>query len=242
MKSAKYLVSLLLLSLGLNTAYADTFAYHVGSGVWNAEPSGDFRYQGDTIDLNSDLHLKEEQQTYTYAYVEHPFPVIPNIKISQSTMAFEGAGPFTKSFGGYTYAGNVTTKMVLDHSEVTLYYQLLDNIINIDLGLTAKKFDGKVEVTDGTNIRTTNIDQTIPMIYGAAAIELGNFAISVEANYLELDNNLISDMTTKIAYTTAYFIGVEAGIRTVQVTLDDLDSNYSSMEYTGAFANLYAHF
>ena len=252
MNKHKTLIAITALSAGLffQTASADTLGFRVGGGVWQPDASGTFRHGGGNIDLKNDLYLKDgEDQSYVYALFEHPLPIIPNIKISQTALTFDGTGDVATSytFGGTTYnvSDPVTTKMVLDHSDTTLYYSLLDNWFHLDLGLTAKKFDGKVSVTTGGLTETTNIDKTIPLLYAAAGIELpfiNNLFFGVEANVLSVGDHSISDITAKISYTTEYFVGFEAGVRTFAVELDNLNGNTSNMEFTGSFANLYIHF
>ena len=53
--------------------------------------------------------------------------------------------------------------------------------------------------------------------------------------------NTISDITTKISYTTDYMLGVEAGVRTQEIKVD-VDSVKSSMKFSGAFVGVYFKF
>lgn len=252
MRVKKILVCSLALSLGLlfQTANADTLGFRIGGGIWQPDASGTFRRGGtENIDLKNDLYLKDgEDQNYVYALLEHPIPLIPNIKLSQTALSFDGAGSAGGyDFGGTNFSGAVTTKMVLDHTDTTLYYSLLDNWFHFDLGITAKKFDGNLSVTrtsDGLT-ETTNINKTIPLLYAAAGFELpfiNNLFFGVEGSVLSVGDHTISDITAKIAYTTDYFVGFEAGVRTFTMELDNLNGNTSNMEFTGSFANLYIHF
>ena len=137
--------------------------------------------------------------------------------------------------------------MVLDHSDVTAYWSLLDNWLNLDLGVTARVFDGKLSITDtvSSNTFTSNIDQTVPMLYGAVGLEIpfiSDLFFGVEVNMIEYNGSTIKDHVIKFSYTTGYFIGIEAGVRTFTVELDDVNSNFADMEFTGSFANLFVHF
>lgn len=249
----RYLLSILLLSAGLiaQTATADTLGFRAGTGIWQPDSSGTFRHgaSGTDIDLKDDLYLKDEDQQYTYALLEHPIPLIPNVKISQTTLSSEGTGTVTTpyTFGGTTYAAStpVTTEMVLDHSDITAYWRLLDNWLNFDLGITARKFDGKASVTSGGLTEQTNIDKTIPMVYTSIGIDLpfvDDLFFGVESNIISIDGHTISDITTKVSYTTSYLVGFEVGYRAFAIKLDELNGNSSDMEFTGSFANLYIHF
>ena len=235
--------------MGISLANADTLGFRAGGGIWQPDASGTFRHGGGNIDLKNDLYVKDgEDQNYVYAFFEHPIPLIPNIRINQTSLAFDGtgtAGGYT--FGSTTFSSAVTTKMVLDHTDTTIYYSLLDNWFNLDIGITAKQFAGKVSVTrtsDGYT-ETTNLDKTIPLLYVAAGIELpfiNNLFIGIESNALSVGDHTIQDIVTKISYTTDYFLGFEVGVRTFSMELDNLNGNSSNMEFTGSFANLYLHF
>jgi len=240
---------LVFLLLGLaSPVNADFVGLKAGGGIWDFEPSGTFRYLGGDIDLKEDLKLKDEQGTFTFIAIEHPIPLIPNIKISKTNLATTGGGTLTVAydFAGTTYSvsDTVETELDLSHSDVTLYYQFLDNIISFDLGLTGKTFDGKASVTRAGVTNSTLIDDTIPMLYAAVGLTIPviDIYLGVEGSALSIGDNSISDVTAKISYESDYAVGIEAGVRTISIELDDLDSNYSNMEFSGAFANLFLHF
>lgn len=249
MNTKRILIGTIALSAGLffQTVNADTLGFRAGTGIWQPDASGTFQHGGGNIDLKNDLYLKDgTDQNYIYAFFEHPIPLIPNIKISQTALSFDGAGTAGGyQFGATTYSTAVTTQMVLDHTDTTIYYSLLDNWFHLDLGLTAKTFDGKLSVTDGTTTETTNIDKTIPLLYAAAGVELpfiNNLFFGVEASVLSIGDHTVQDIMAKVSYTTDYWIGFDVGVRTFTMELDKLNGNSSNMEFTGSFANLYIHF
>lgn len=244
MMTLKKIFAAVLLSLSsISMVSADTLGLRVGGGVWKPDVGGTFQYNGDAIDLQNDLFLAgDKNQDYVYALFEHPIPLIPNIKVSQTSLTFDGSGTAGGyQFGGTTYSAAVITKMVLDHTDATIYYSLLDNWFHLDLGLTAKQFNGSVAV----NGNTTNIDKMIPLLYVAAGIELpfiNNLFFGVESNALSVGDHTIQDVIAKVSYTTDYFLGFEVGVRTFTVELDNLGGNTSNMEFEGSFANVYIHF
>lgn len=245
----KILTALLITLCSFSMASADTLGFRVGGGIWQPDAEGKFRQgSGSNIDLDSNLKLKDgEDQNYVYAVLEHPLPLIPNFKVANTTLSFNGTGdsPTSFTYGGTTFTTNLTSKLVLDHSDVTAYYQFLDNWLNFDLGLTARSFAGELTVTNGTDTYTSNIDQTVPMLYGALGISmpfLSGLYAGIEVNYIEYDGSMIKDHIAKISYTTSYLVGIEVGVRTFTIELDNVNNNYSEMEFTGSYASLYIHF
>jgi len=244
----KFLIGLLMISLS-STAFADFIGLKVGGGIWDYEISGSIR-NGSVIDvdLKDDLKLQDDQDTYAFVYIEHPVPLIPNVKISRTGLATEGSGTLTAdfSYGGVNYSASqsIVTEMVLDHQDVTLYYEILDNYVSLDIGLTGKMFDGEVSITRGGTKTTSELTGTLPMLYAAVSVELplSGLTFGVEGNFIGIGDSEITDYIAKVSYETSYAIGFEAGIRSITVKLDDLDATYSNMEFSGPFANLFIHF
>lgn len=251
MNAKKLISGLLLLSLGIvsQTASADFIGIKVGGGIWDYEVSGKIRYlTAADVDLKNDLKLQDEKDSYSFIIIEHPVPLIPNVKVSKSGLATAGSGTLTANFtyGGETYSASesITTELVLDHQDVTLYYELLDNVVTLDVGLTAKMVDGKITITRSGVPTTTPIEGTIPMLYGAVGISFPatGIYVGVEGSALKIGDSEISDYTAKISYETSYLLGIEGGVRTMTVKLDDFDNSSSNMEFSGPFVNLFLHF
>ncbi|MDH5181489.1 MAG: TIGR04219 family outer membrane beta-barrel protein [Gammaproteobacteria bacterium] len=251
MNSKKLTSCFFALSLGLfaQTASADFIGIKVGGGIWDHDVSGTVRYIDlVNVDLKNDLKLADEQDTFVYAVFEHPVPLIPNVKVSKSGLSTSGSGvvstPF--SYGGTTYnvSESISSKLVLDHQDVTAYFQILDNIVSLDIGITAKMLDGYVSITRSGVTSRNVISGTIPMIYGAVGvtIPLSGIYVGVEGSSLNIGDNEISDITAKVVYKSALPFGIEGGIRDVSIKLDGLDAVTASMTFSGPFINLFLHF
>ena len=66
--------------------------------------------------------------------------------------------------------------------------------------------------------------------------------ISGELNYISYSGNTLSDMTAKVAYTTSFLVGVEAGYRKQTITLDDVDNSNADITFDGLFVGAYLKF
>lgn len=185
------LVALLPLS-----AIADTiFGFKVGAGTWNHDPSGNVTVSGaggigTSADLKNDLALSDDDEAYAYFSLEHPVPLVPNIKIVKTALTSSGSGNVTTSFdyNGTTYniSDPVTTTLQLDQTDFILYYEVLDNVVSLDVGLNAKYVDGKATV----NGDTITFDGYVPMLYAAVELVLpADLTVGVEASMLEIDDS-----------------------------------------------------
>jgi outer membrane protein len=237
-----------ILATGAMSAHADLLSLEVATGQWDHEASGQFQYivngSGDELDLDRDFGLEDEKEGYTYAIIRHAVPVIPNVKVMTTSLSHEGSNNnFNFDFGDQTYTGAVDTKLVLDHTDVTAFWNLLDTGVTFDLGLTARQLDGEATVDDGTTRTTTTVDGTIPMLYAGLAVSpIDNLRFSFEANYIGAGDSSYTDTIAKVSYHTSFMLGIEAGVRTMSLELDDLDDNFADMEFSGSFVGVSVKF
>ena len=154
----KALASAALIGLGLglaNVTHADTLlGLYVGGGSIDYDLSGEVKdleqNNANDLDLEDDLGLEGESGSYFYVALEHGIPVVPNFRFAYSDIT-ESATNTTETvidFGGETFPVDSRIKTDLDfsHYDLTMYYELLDNWVNLDLGLTVRKLDGQLEV------------------------------------------------------------------------------------------------
>jgi hypothetical protein len=82
MKTLRKIVALAMLLTPVITpitAFADFVSLSIGAGSWQAEPEGNI---GRTdIDLSSTLNLKQQTNQFAYIALEHPVPLLPNIRL-----------------------------------------------------------------------------------------------------------------------------------------------------------------
>jgi outer membrane protein len=242
----KFLFSTLILLLPL-TSMADTvFGLKIGGGSWNHTPTGTITSSvggvGSSADLKDDLKLGSKSEGYAYISIEHPIPLIPNIKISQTTLTSSGSGSVTTAFNfnGSTYSAStaVATQLELSQSDVILYYELLDNVLSFDIGLDAKTITGKAVV----NTQSSTFSATVPLFYLAAEIALpANFAIGAEVSTISLSGNAINDVIAKVSYTTDFLLGVEVGVRNQSYKVD-VDNVKADIGFNGVFAGVFFKF
>jgi len=248
----KLLLGAFVALLPLTGFTATVFGFQAGAGTWAHDPSGDITASvngaGTSADLKNDLQLGEKTEGYAYFVVEHPVPLIPNLKFVNTKLSSSGSGTAntTFSFNGQSFntTNPLATSLTLDQTDAILYYEILDNdLVSFDIGLTAKAISGKASVDDNINpLQTASFSATIPMLYVAAEIGLpAGFTLAAEMSNISAGNNTISDITTKVTYTTDFMLGVEAGIRSQNYTID-VDSVKASMKFSGLFMGVYFKF
>ncbi len=231
-------------------AWADTAGVYLGTGTWSQDPNGDLRYQGDEIDVDDDLNLGSERQGYAWLALEHPVPLLPNIRLSGVNVQTQGRGSVTTSFdfGGQTFnvSEDIDSDVRLDQRDATLYYEILDNVVSIDLGLNIKYIDGDARIRSLTTATEASaaFNAYLPMAYGRLAADLPFTGLSagIEGSAVSYDGNHLVDYTLRAAYESKYRIGLEAGYRRQQLKLDDVDEVFTDLGIEGVFVGVFAHF
>lgn len=229
--------------LPMTSMAADVFGFQAGIGNWTHTPSGnitsDIGGANTTADLKNGLLLSKKTEGYSYFVIEHPIPLVPNLKYVNTKLTSSGSGNVVTTFGTYTSGTSVTTSFDLSQTDTILYYEILDNdLVSFDLGLNAKMVDGKAVV----NSDTATFSGTVPMLYGAVEIGLpAGFALAAEISTISAGGNTISDTTAKVTYTTDFNLGIEAGVRTMSVKID-IDDVKSSMDFSGMFIGAFLKF
>lgn len=227
-------------------AAADTIlGVYAGAGQWQGEYSGN---AGDpSIDVKS-LGMDEEDNNYYYIALEHPVPVIPNIKLQKTDITSEQTAVIDQTFtiDGTTFTAGteVASDFDLSHMDIVLYYELLDNWVNLDVGLNIRKFDGHVTAVSEFTSESVDLDEAIPMIYAKAQFDLPltGFSLGLEGNAINYEDNRLTDYSAKLQYMfdSVLDVGLEVGYREMSLEIDE--DVTADVQLKGPYAALLFHF
>lgn len=239
-----------LIALGsASMAQADTvLGVYAGVGSWNTQYSGEVGSPSVTL---QELGVKSKNNTYVYVALEHPVPLVPNVLLERVSVSAEQTATLTKGFTLDGVAFNagvpVASQLDLSHTSATFYYEILDNWVNLDLGLTLRQYDGLVSVKAvgaGLN-KSVDINQVLPLAYGKAQFDLpfSGLSVGLQGNYISYSDSKLADYSAKVSYVLEgpMDIGVEAGYRQTQLTIDESDLK-GDLDLKGPYAALIAHF
>lgn len=245
MKARSKFLPVATLALLLSTpVQADFVGFSIGASYWEPELSGDISSAGDPdIDLSDDLGLDDPSESTLVVILEHPVPFLPNLRYQGIELDSSGRETLSAviTFDGETYSGGETVRSKLDlsHDDLVLYYEVLDNWVNLDIGLDLKRFDGEASIVGSTTSSSIDIDETIPLLYLSARFDLpfSGFYVGADISTFSIDDNSVDDTTLKLGYESKIGFGIEGGIKTFSVELDDADDLDTDLEYDGAFIN-----
>lgn len=228
---------------------ADTLlGAYVGAQAWNMGVEGGFSNEGSSL---TDFTFDDKTNGSFYVALEHPVPIIPNIKISRTMLDTTGvttlATPFVFANELYDANTNLNTEFEMTATDFILYYEILDNdLVSIDVGINGKYVDGTILVSEATGNRMTSEDFSGVIPMGYAKIELGlpftGLGLYAEGSFLAIDDNTASDFQAAVTYsfveTLALDMTLQAGYRAMTIELEDVDNLYSNLEFSGVFVGL----
>lgn len=199
--------SCLLLS-NLNAGVA--LDVEVGAGTWLSKSSGNINYEGGDIDLEKNLGLGDSNNTYFYADINHFIPIIPNIRLERQELKTDGSKVTNVTFGGKNFsAGETKTDVDLTQNDLTLYWGIpglniaTAGILNIDLGLNVKQYDGFVQLKNDTvnQNEKVDLDFIVPMGYLAVKIDPPFMPVTLSAStkMISYEGSSLSDSIVKLS-------------------------------------------
>lgn len=223
------------------------FSVYAGAGGWATEVSGDL---GGTSTDVEDLGIDDETNNYFYVAFEHWVPVIPNVRLEQSSISTSGAGSISTRFdfadAEFLSSNEVETEIDITMLDAVLYYE----IAMFDIGLTFRQFDVEVEATGtvdsgeaGLQVITESkdVDGVLPMLYVQTKIDLPftGFYVTGSGNYISYDDKSVTDFRAALGYgielSIVAEIGLELGFRSFAIDLGDEDDFEGDISFSGAY-------
>ena len=251
MKRSLILACVLASFAGTQVA-ADTIAgVYAGAQGWRSGVAGGFSNDSTITNFNFD----DKTNSSFYVALEHPLPLVPNIKLARTTLNSTGDTTLSTDFSYgdrlFTAQSQITTDVDFTSTDVILYYEVLDNdLVSIDLGLTGKYLDGTILVVEPASNTTGSQDLSVvvPLLYSRVALGLPftGWGVYAEGNYLAVGSNSLSDYQVAVTYSfiesLALDLTLQVGYRDFSVDIEDVDDTFADIGFDGVFAGVELHF
>jgi outer membrane protein len=213
------------LILAAPLAHADVVGLGASVSYWDSDLSGNASSGNNRVDVNNELQMEDDGNANASIYLEHPVPVLPNVRLAYTLVQQSGNGTLTSPYDGLSAGAQVRSDLDLEQLDLTLYYEILDNWVNLDLGLTVRDFSGELLVQDTTNVAQlsrTEADAVLPMGYIAARFDLPltGVAVGAEGNFISFDGDSMRDFNVYGQYSIS-LLQLRAGYRQIAVDYED---------------------
>ena len=248
----KLLLASLLTSAAL---YADMSGGEISVGMYSHSPSGYASYTGlglgTSADLEDTLHWQSNENIFLKTYLEHPAPMFPNVKLAYTQLSHEGQG----EVGDFTWGGihipslgTIENSLDISKYDLTLYYELLDNWVETDVGLTLGYIDGNIAVTalagwdpmlSVSHTESTDFSLFMPTLYGKVRLNVPNTDLNLqfEGDVFSYSDTTYYNYELSARYTFSMGLGIEAGYKAQHLDSNDLaDGLVVDMDFDGPYA------
>lgn len=218
-----------------STAHADTlYGLYADANYWQTNIQ-------DKID-GTDRDYKDKGQTMFSASLEHPIPLVPNVRLRHTSL-------------NGTLESNSNNEIKATTTDAIAYYELLDNVVSVDVGLGAKRIEGDITQSGESRL---NLNKTLPMAYASAGAKLPFTGLSVKAEVgVGVGTNVKStDAQAELKYdfvdTALADVGIKAGYRIMNIKYEEMTNEYIGsifgsqvpyqMDFKGPYVGLEVHF
>jgi len=219
----------LLGAFSFTSAQAATLVgFKVGGDYWQADTSGTIGGNGQP---QQDYNYSSSSQGSIWMAVEHPIPLVPNIKIRENFLDASGRA----AVGNAT----VTNKVDLSNTDFVLYYELLDNdLVALDLGAAYKLMHGSFRGTSSEK----DLNSGIVMMYADAQVGISGIGLYGFADIMiGLNESKVYDYTLGLGWQlegVALDYQVRAGFREFNFDVNDFDGVTANTQFSGFFAGV----
>ena len=233
---------------------ADFTRVEIGGGAWQQTPTGAILANNSTLTGSDSATEDGETQGYVWAFVKHPVPIIPNLRLEY--VGINSTGTASGTFFNFTAPVGSASSLTMIQYDVIPYYNILDNTfwISIDLGIDVKIIESEYIVNGvSTNASvntsyTTSSSTVIPLLYARARVQIPatNIGIESDAKYVSYDSNTIYDARVKVDYTLGFIPAVqpalEVGYRIQHIETNGNEDVKIDMEFSGVYVGLMLRF
>jgi outer membrane protein len=230
MKALKLLCAILGIT-ALHSAHADFIGLKGSIDYW--------QYNADLSHPQhnpSQSELDDDRGLAFSAAIEHPVPFLPNVKIKHINLQAESAESFSDVH---------RNQLDINYSDFILYYEILDNIINADVGAGVKSIEGDIR---HNYTFTQDISETLPMLYAQAGVKLPLTGLSAnaEVSVAGLNHEQVTDAQAELKYnfidSVLVDVGAKIGYRILDIQLKKDSDDEAKLKFKGPYLGVEAHF
>lgn len=248
-KLALTLASATALMLGSAPAQADFVGIDASADYWNYDGAASVAQTNQTPE---NFDLGSQKQASIAVSIEHPVPFLPNVRVRHTSLKGDDTlNSLAFAFDNKLYIGDVNLALDFTSTDLILYYEILDNVVSVDVGIAAKQFDGELVVQGHAPLPTTStvkFTETIPMAYASVggSLPFTGFSFKAEAAGISYDGSSVSDIQAEVKYdfinNLVVDLGLKAGYRQLKVDLKDVENTDANLDFKGPYLGLEIHF
>lgn len=212
------------------SAHADAiYGIYADIDYWHSSVSGS--------QASNQHSYNNKGQMMAAVSLEHPVPLIPNVRLRHTSLNADGKQPVTHTLNASS-------------TDAIAYYEILDNVVSLDLGLGAKRISGDIK---HGNVKQYALDDTLGMAYASVGGKLPLTGLSAKAELAiaKGKNSSATDAQAELKYDFVDKAWVDIGAKVGYRALN-LDYNKAAtptgatvpyqVDFQGPYVGLELHF
>jgi outer membrane protein len=235
----------LLLAIVAPWASGAALEIYGGVGLWNGAFDGTVRSGATGIDVDDDLDVGRDRHLVLHAGVEHPVPLLPNLRVQYTDLDVSGRTDLPRgiAFRGVTFPAGTTVRTHFELTQIdgTLYYKLWGTGFEVDLGLTLRYIDGRIDIAAENQSAQADVEIAFPMLHagGRVTLPLTGLWAGGRIDGAAFRGDSLIDASLGAGWRSPLGLGLEAGWRLYRIEIDgrgDLDR--ARIDVSGPYAVL----
>ena len=134
----------------------------------------------------------------------------------------------------------------VQQADTLLYYELMDNWVNLDFGFNLKSIDGqsRARSSNVAGAESLYIDARIPTLYGRVFFDLPGegFSVGGSSSVIQYHASEISDMELGLSYKSTSGFGAATGWRNQKIKLNAQDDTLPNLQGDALYLDTFFHF
>ncbi len=221
-------------------AAAELWRFDAAIGSWNSAARGTITETfNETLLLRDNIGShKDKTAPYLYLIVQHPFAIVPNLRLEYVDLKSSGTSVDVESLSATfpfdtinTTVSGVESELLLQQYDAILFYSLLDKKdgMVLDLGVDLKYIVSSYTV-DAAGYEEIELDEgsgtLVPMVYvrGRADIPFEGLGVEADGKFITDGSSTVYDIRIKADYTLELLPllrpGLELGYRIERVKVE----------------------
>lgn len=230
----RHLPLLVLISTCCSYAQADFIGLNIDANNWFYDTTAQSQY------YKTQTEFPRNNALQASLAFEHAVPILPNVKVKYSQLNND-----SKQTVGILPADHIE----LTNSNYLLYYKVLDNAVNLDVGFGVTQLKGQLALLRSNTYEQYTLDGNAAAGYIQLGAKLPFTGLSTRAEYTysqALDIK-VQDAQAEVQYDflrkkSLVDVGAKVGYRYMTVDIDAGGQLKSKQEFRGPYAGLNIHF
>jgi len=211
---------------------------------WEPEISANYSKTGPLFDTNDKLNSKDDNSITLAFTVEHLYSWMPNIKVQRTKFDIHLSTILNSniSFDGndFTSGHQLDSRINIKHTGYNLYYEILNNDITFDFGITLMKFGGKIQLQSTQLSSVVKLKEYVPSGYAKLRydIPLTGIYLGTEGSILSMTNNSVTDYIAHVGYISESGWDLEIGYHRFTADWNDFSSSSGDLKIDSFYTSV----